>query len=75
MYSGKQLEAPKFLLERFVYCDVHKIAPFLTTAGQTNKFHFLLNIQSDNMYFKWSLPFISSDKKHLGTFHLSHTSS
>jgi len=75
MYSGNQSGAPTFLLEQFVYCGVHKIPPFFNTTGQTNTFHFLLNIRSDNMYFKWSLRFIFSDKKLLGTFHLSHTSS
>ena len=58
MHWGNQLEAPIFLLEQFVYCGFHKILPFLTTTGQTDTFHFLLNIQSDNMYFKWSPRFM-----------------
>jgi hypothetical protein len=64
-YSGNQLEAPVFLLEQFVYFGIHKIPSFLITTRQTNTFHFLLNIQSDNMYFKWSVRCIYSDKIHL----------
>jgi hypothetical protein len=44
MYSGNQLEAPELLMEQFVYCDVHKIPPFLTTTRQTNTFHFLAQL-------------------------------